>query len=182
MIEAKIKEREKGFVDTGYKSVEELDSIQKYGKPEEKVTSIEYWLYKKMLKVQEGRSSKEVKERFIESFKHNIPKGLFIYMPLFAFVLWLFQNKKKWYYFDHGIFTLHYFSFLLLGTLIITLINSFLGMFDFWAFSLLNTLIRTVIICYMLYYFFRHITGFISNPKPLPLPKELLFLSSISLF
>jgi hypothetical protein len=30
-------------------------------------------------------------------------------MPIFAFS-WLFHNKKR-YYFDHGIFTLHYFSF-----------------------------------------------------------------------
>jgi hypothetical protein len=30
-------------------------------------------------------------------------------MPIFF--LWLFHNKKRWYYFDHGIFTLHYFSF-----------------------------------------------------------------------
>jgi hypothetical protein len=24
-------------------------------------------------------------------------------MPIFFFSLWLFHNKKRWYYFDHGI-------------------------------------------------------------------------------
>jgi hypothetical protein len=34
-------------------------------------------------------------------------------MPIFASLLWLFITKR-WYYFDHGIFTLHYFSLFLL--------------------------------------------------------------------
>ena len=58
--------------------------------------------------------STEIIEKFISSFTHNLPKVLFVFMPIFAFFLWLFHNKKRWYYFDHGIFTLHYFSFLLL--------------------------------------------------------------------
>lgn len=59
-------------------------------------------------------SAEEQKRSLRESFSHNFPKALFLYMPMFAFVLWLFHSKKKWFYFDHAIFTLHYFSFLLL--------------------------------------------------------------------
>ncbi|UYW01814.1 DUF3667 domain-containing protein [Flavobacterium agricola] len=57
--------------------------------------------------------SKELKNKhistdeFSEKFSHNmlslIPKALFLYMPFFAFLLWLFHNKKKWWYFDHGV-------------------------------------------------------------------------------
>ncbi len=64
-------------------------------------------------------STHEIKEKLIYSFIHNLPKA--IYMHFFAFSLWLFHGKKKWYYFDHGIFTLHYFSFILLTALIIVL-------------------------------------------------------------
>ena len=49
----------------------------------------------------------------MEKLSHNLSKVLFIYLPFFAFFLWLFHSKKKWLYYDHGIFTLYYFSFLL---------------------------------------------------------------------
>ncbi|HOD10042.1 MAG TPA: hypothetical protein PKH91_04800, partial [Flavobacterium sp.] len=114
-----------------------------------------YWFLKKTFQVKEGRTKEEVKERFLESFLRNIPKALFIYMPLFAFILWLFQNKKRWYYFDHGIFTLHYFSFLLLATLIMELIEAFIRLFGDYPFIDSTVgIINFVIVCYMLYYFF----------------------------
>lgn len=56
----------------------------------------------------------EAGEKFINTLVKSIPKALFIYMPLFAFVLGIFHRKKNWFYFDHGIFTLHFFSFALL--------------------------------------------------------------------
>ncbi|TDX82623.1 DUF3667 domain-containing protein [Epilithonimonas xixisoli] len=64
-----------------------------------------------------GYKKSEILTGFIETTIHNLPKALFIYLPIFAFILWLFHNKKRWWYFDHGIFTLHYFSFLLLSLL-----------------------------------------------------------------
>jgi hypothetical protein len=53
-------------------------------------------------------------DMFMSAYARNIPKALFIYMPLFALVLGLFHNRRRWIYFDHAIFTLHLFSFLLL--------------------------------------------------------------------
>ncbi|MGE8511391.1 MAG: hypothetical protein ACN6N7_01730, partial [Chryseobacterium culicis] len=67
---------------------------------------------------EEGYSKHQIWEKYKENFIHTIPKALFVYLPIFAFFLWLFHNKKKWWYFDHGIFTLHYFSFLLLAILV----------------------------------------------------------------
>ncbi len=144
----------RNFLDFGYETVEQLDSVQKYGKAQDKPNAVEYWLIKKTIQIKKNRSEEEIKEKFYEAFVKNIPKALFIYMPLFAFVLWLFQSKKRWYYFDHGIFTLHYFSFLLLATLILELISFILGLFDFWLFSFIDSLAKTVIICYIMYYFF----------------------------
>ena len=100
-------------------------------------------------------SKKELKEKFIESFVHNLPKSLFLYMPLFALLLWVFQNKKRWFYFDHGIFTLHYFSFLLLSILIINIESYLLGFLnDYMIFRIIDYLFITLAIIYMLYYFF----------------------------
>ncbi|MBF4518267.1 DUF3667 domain-containing protein [Flavobacterium sp. ANB] len=109
--------------------MKEIDSIQKYGKEEEKLSDFQYWIYEKAVHVTEHNTQREIIEKFIESFIHNIPKILFVIMPFFAFFLWLFHDKKKWYYFDHGIFTLHYFSFLLLIFLILFIINKVIGLF-----------------------------------------------------
>ena len=148
----KNKER---IVNIGYSSIEEMDSIQKFAKEEDKLGDFYYWLNKKFILAQKGKTQKEVREKFAESFYKNIPKALFIYMPLFAFVLWLFQDKKRWYYFDHGIFTLHYFSFLLLATLIIELYTFFFGLAG--ENPILQSIVGIldfIIIVYMLYYFF----------------------------
>lgn len=143
------------FFNSEYKSLKALDSIQKYGKPSEKLSSFKYWFVHKILLVEEKYSKQEIKEKFIESFIHNLPKALFIYMPLFAFILWLFQDKKTWYYFDHGIFTLHYFSFLLLGILLISIESHIVSLLDnFLVFRVIDYIFTTVAIIYMLYYFF----------------------------
>jgi hypothetical protein len=107
----------------------EVDSLQKFAPKEKKLDSFSYWLIKKVQYVKEHNTKKDLIEKFTESFVHNIPKVLFIIMPFFAFFLWLFHNKKKWYYFDHGIFTLHYFSFLLLIFLILFIIRKLVGLF-----------------------------------------------------
>jgi hypothetical protein len=135
------------------KSMKEIDSIQKYGKPSEKYTDFEYWLYEKVVHVTENNSKAEIIEKFIESFVHNIPKILFIIMPFFAFFLWIFHNKKKWYYFDHGIFTLHYFSFLLLIFLILFIIQKITDLLGS-GFGFIADITNFVGILWMSYYFY----------------------------
>lgn len=70
-----------------------------------------------------GLSRENISHKFSDKMFSLLPKALFVYMPIFAFVVWLFYNKKRWWYFDHGIYTLHYFSVLLLGILIVTLLS-----------------------------------------------------------
>lgn len=142
-----------GFFSSQYESVAQLDSVRK-SKPEE-MNDIEYWLEKKGIKLKEKYTEEQLKEKFLESIKHNFPKTLFIYMPLFALILWFFHNKKRWYYFDHGIFTLHYFSFLLLITLIMMLLDALFSLFgDSWFWITIQFLINFTGIIWMFYYFF----------------------------
>lgn len=154
-ISRKKKWNEELIVNIGYASIEEMDSIQKFAKEEDKLGDFYYWLNKKFILAQKGKTQKEVKEKFQDAFFKNIPKALFIYMPLFAFVLWLFQDKKRWYYFDHGIFTLHYFSFLLLASLIMELYSYFFGLAgENVFFQSIVGILDFIVIVYMLYYFF----------------------------
>ena len=135
-----------------FMQMKEIDSIQKYGKEKEKLSEFEYWAYEKVIHVTEHNTKKEIIEKFIESFVHNIPKILFIIMPFFAFFLWLFHDKRKWYYFDHGIFTLHYFSFLLLIFLILFVIGKTIG--SIGPISFIADIVNFTGIIWMCYYFY----------------------------
>ncbi len=135
-----------------FATVRELDSVQKI--PAEKLPQFEYELVRKITAVAENNTSEELFVKFRESFIRNLPKVLFIYMPIFAFILWLFQSKKRWYYFDHGIFTLHYFSFLLLMYLMLSLASDLLQIFDTQVTNAIDFILRVVGLCWMFYYFF----------------------------
>ncbi|WP_395062359.1 DUF3667 domain-containing protein [Flavobacterium sp.] len=150
---ANYSEKNNSLFSTSYNSIAQMDSIRKI-KPDE-ISEIEYWLAKKTIPLNKKYSNKELWEKFGEAAKHNFPKTLFIYMPLFAFVLWLFHNKKRWYYFDHGIFTLHYFSFLLLIVLILFMVNKVLSYFDdFTIASIIKVIVNLIGYVWMFYYFF----------------------------
>jgi hypothetical protein len=142
-------------VNSGILTIRELDSIQEFGKPENKYSSFEYSIIKKALTVTENYTIEEIINKFRISFLHNFPKVLFIYLPIFAFFLWLFHNKKRWYYFDHGIFTLHYFSFLLLLILILFLTDKLFSLFEKSdTANFIRGLINFGGFGWMLYYFF----------------------------
>lgn len=139
----------------GFKSIAEIDSIQKFGKAEDKLSGFEYWFVTKTIHVNRTNTPDQIKHKFKAAFIQNFPKVLFIYMPLFAFFLWLFHGKKRWYYFDHGIFTLHYFSFLLLITLLIYLINKvFSFCFGRETIDSFIDLLYFVSFVWMIYYFY----------------------------
>jgi hypothetical protein len=141
--------------DFGYDSLEQLDSIQKHAPESQKLSDFSYWMNKKFQIVKENNTQSEIIEKFISSFTHNLPKVLFVFMPIFALFLWLFHNKKRWYYFDHGIFTLHYFSFLLLLLLLLFLINKGLTPFSESSLvSFIQIVINFIGIGWMIYYFY----------------------------
>lgn len=139
----------------GAKTMKQFDSIS-HKNNNKAVYSYFRPFAKKIFYLQEkGLSQDEIFDRFTNTFLHTLPKALFIYLPVFAFFLWLFHNKKRWWYFDHGIFTLHYFSFLLLGTLIFILLSEVMALLpDFGMFTLLSIFIYFVATIYMCIYFF----------------------------
>jgi hypothetical protein len=148
-------EQNEGFLYFGYKNIKELDSLQRYGPADEKLDEFEYGIVKKTLEVKAKYNQKEMLEKFVEGILHNLPKALFFYMPLFALVLWLFHGKKRWYYFDHGIFTLHYFSFLLLSSLLIFFFNKLMNCFvDNSLTNFIHGFGKGIAYIWMFYYFF----------------------------
>ncbi len=135
----------------GFDNLKQLDAAKAKGE----VNASTYWFIKKTIEVKENNTKDEIIEKGLTSAKSNFPKVLLIYMPIFAFFLWLFHSKKRWYYFDHGIFTLHYFSFLLLIYLLIASLTSLIGLIpeNSSAESIVN-LIDGIGFIWMFYYFF----------------------------
>jgi len=134
-----------------YRSVRELDSLQNIeGK---KLSKVGYYFVKSVLKAkEEGMTQAQIWQGFI----HVLPKVLFIYMPIFALWLWLLHDKKRWYFFDHGIYTLHYFSFLLLCITIVRLTIWLLSfLFSETIMEVISNLINFALLLYIIFYFFR---------------------------
>lgn len=55
-----------------------------------------------------------------ELFHHNYPKMMFVLLPLFALYLKWMYDKKKWFYADHAIFSVHLHVFFFLFYLVCT--------------------------------------------------------------
>ena len=107
---------------------------------------------------EQGIKKGDIYTKVLQTSFHNLPKALFIYLPIFAFFLWIFHSKKKWWYFDHGIFTLHYFSFLLLTILIgslvfrLTISSEISGVFN----KIISFLLVLLTLYSAIYFFIAH--------------------------
>lgn len=167
-------------------SIKELDSVQNMLPENEKISFIEYYGTKSMLKLEREKNQSQLVEKAVESFIHTLPKVLFFYMPMFAFLLWLFHDKKKFYYFESGVFTLHYFAYLLLSTTILILISWFIDLF--YYINVIAKISTMVFLSYSFFYFFRAHSNFYGERKIISRLKSLalffinvLIILSISL-
>lgn len=158
-------------------SVKQLDSLQEALPKEKRASYLDYTYLKKKFELKEdGVTDKEMREKFIESFVHNLPKLLFFYLPVFAFFLWIFHNKKKWLYFDHGIFTLYYFSFLLTSIIILELLIWLGGYVHVHFLNIIVNILTAFLVLYPFFYFFR------SHSRVYGERKSVSRLKGISLF
>lgn len=138
------------------KNIAQLDSLQRVKPKGEKLNWLEYKFLKKTIDVKQQGTRKDFQEKFLEMLSKNFSKVLFVYMPIFAFLLWLFHGKKRWYYFDHGIFTLHYFSFLLICNTIMVLSEFLLTLIGVEIiYDIFFPLIVLALMLYTFFYFFR---------------------------
>jgi hypothetical protein len=157
-------------------------NLKEYDSLHQKSGSVLYTISRPFAKksfelTEEGLNKEEIKDRFVETFIHTLPKALFVYLPIFAFFLWIFHNKRKWWYFDHGIFTLHYFSFLLLCILIYMVKDSLISLLpQYGIIRVLNSLASVILFFYLCIYFF------IAHNKVYETRKRTSILKGILLF
>ncbi|WP_423149535.1 DUF3667 domain-containing protein [Rubrolithibacter danxiaensis] len=87
-----------------------VDSALAKKSDDEKESYWEKYLNKK--RVEFGSESK--RDAFNEALEHNIPKIMFILLPLFAVILKLVYFRKHAYYVEHLIYSIHFQSFVFL--------------------------------------------------------------------
>ena len=67
--------------------------------------------------------------KFKEDLLHNIPKMMFLLLPLFALILKLVYINKNKYYYEHLIYSFHLHSAIFLSVLLTLLLQSFFALF-----------------------------------------------------
>jgi hypothetical protein len=98
-----------------YNTVREYDSVQR-SLPDTDTArdkGFMHWLMRNNVRQKErnaGRSKMHVEV----DVSHDIPKIMFVLLPLFALYVGWFYSRKQYYYVNHAIFTVHYHCFIFL--------------------------------------------------------------------
>jgi hypothetical protein len=71
----------------------------------------------------------DAEKKMTEEITHNIPKMMFILLPLFALILKLVYFNKNKYYYEHLIYSFHVHSAIFLSYLILVLLQRLFGLF-----------------------------------------------------
>ncbi|MDB5019374.1 MAG: hypothetical protein JWQ28_501 [Pedobacter sp.] len=71
----------------------------------------------------------DAEKKMTEEIMHNIPKMMFILLPLFALILKVVYFNKKKYYYEHLIYSFHVHSAIFLSYLILVLLQHFFNLF-----------------------------------------------------
>jgi hypothetical protein len=72
---------------------------------------------------------------------HDIPKIMFVLLPLFALFVGFFYSRKKYFYVQHIIFSLHFHSFVFILLMLESLVERWLPMDKLWLTILALTLL-----------------------------------------
>jgi len=167
------------FISTDSITAKGLDNWYKSKPKEEQYIEPEGKLYETSLAILSNVKDKERAEKAIEFFLNNLSKVLFIYMPIFAFWLWLFHSKKKRYYFDSGIFTLHFFSVLLLSITICQILSCIFGWINCASYSIW---LWVFMFLYITFYFFRGSRKFFEERRLISHPKSFILIGINNVF
>jgi hypothetical protein len=106
-----------------HRNMAEYDSLQRSLAPTDsaKDDALGRWLTRKVIRIKEqheGRSSIHLEI----DVHHDIPKLMFVLLPLFALYVGWFYRRRGFYYVNHAIFSVHYHSFVFLLFLVFTLL------------------------------------------------------------
>ena len=108
------------------------------GLPESKVADHLVWQVSRLMS-----PNSDEQDKFREEFYRNLSLSMFLLMPVFALLLWLFWPRPKPYYIDAIIFSIHLHSFIFI--LLITKLLIGLFVLSAWV----NLAFLTVVFIYL---------------------------------
>lgn len=106
--------------DADPKTIEEYDSIENLKPIAKRDGKIERYFTEKMIKIKQenGDDDKAIIKKFFQSFVENIPRMIFILLPIFALILKVLYIRRDFYFSEHLVFSVLIYDFMyLIGTI-----------------------------------------------------------------
>lgn len=150
-------------------SLEKDDGALSFTPEELKPDSNDGYFKRKIKKTIKGldegfeKNPKDFLKAIFEKYLHNLPKSLFVCMPIFALLLALFYYPKKRYFTEQIIFTLHFHIVILLCILVILLMGHFVN--EGWVIFLL--------FIYIIFYLYKALKNVFKESRFLTIIKSL---------
>lgn len=105
-----------------YSSLQDYDSVQASLPESKRDKGLMGWILRRniALKTEYGNRTQSV---IAENFNHSIPKLMFFLLPLFAWFIYVLYSRKKFYYAQHAIFSVHFHCFVFLLLLVVNVLG-----------------------------------------------------------
>ena len=123
-------------------AIARYDSLQQALPDNEKDGFVMRAIMHRSLKVQYG--GQEAQRTIGETLQHNLPKLMFILLPFFALLLKMAYFRRKMYYTEHAIFTIHIHTLIFVLSLITLLI------YQLWHYSGLYAWMTLIVYIYFI--------------------------------
>jgi hypothetical protein len=105
-----------------YNTVREYDSVQRTLPDSAREKGLMHWLLRNNVRQKEKRGGRS-KMHVEVDVHHDIPKIMFLLLPLFALYVSWFYSRKTYFYVNHAIFTVHFHCFVFLLSLLLLLLD-----------------------------------------------------------
>jgi hypothetical protein len=96
-----------------YNTLHEYDSVQRTLPDTAKDQGMMHWILRNNVRQKEKHDGRN-KVHIEVDVHHDIPKIMFLILPLFALYVSWFYSRKKYYYVNHAIFSVHFHCFIFL--------------------------------------------------------------------
>ncbi len=102
--------------DSDPKTLAEYDSIENAKPIAKRDGSVERFFTEKFIKLKQenGDDAKAILNRFFDSFLENIPRMIFLLLPIFAWILKLLYIRRDFYFSEHLVFSVLFYDFMYL--------------------------------------------------------------------
>ena len=153
-----------GMNEKHYRTVENYDSTEAKLPEDMRDGWLKRVTTRKIIHLQEEyRNDKRAfNEHLKENLMHSFPKILFVTLPIFAMILNIlyFRHKKRFYYVDHGIFTIHVYCATFILLLLYILLQKIAGSVGVAWIQVICYVLMFAVWVYILIYLYKAMRGY----------------------